>query len=216
MRIIGLTGGIGAGKSTVSSYLTTKGYEIIDADKIAREIVTPGSAILERLVGAFGVEILQQDGSLNRKKLAEIIFSDNEKKKLLDSIMQLKIREAILDRLGTAQRSQNEARGTLNVPAFKQGVVFLDAPLLYETGLDAYTDLVWLVDADEDIRIKRIMERDHITESDVRRRLMSQMTREEKLAKAKIVLDNSGGMENLYNQVDDLLLQLKTQESGEK
>ena len=154
MKLIGLTGGIGAGKSTVSDYLKQKGYPVLDADLVAREIVEPGTETLSELSRTFGEEILNPDRSLDRGALAKIAFSDPENKKKLDQIMHGKVIEILLSR----------AKAMTEEP-----VVFIDVPLLFETGMDRYMDQVLLVDADEDVRIQRVMERDGSSMEDVRK-----------------------------------------------
>jgi len=199
MKVIGLTGGIGTGKSTVSRYLKTKGYGIIDADEIAREVVEPGTAALYQLVQRFGEEILTEDGSLNRRKLAQLAFAAPEGKEALDRITH----GAIFARIDE-QRAALEAR----LEGQPEALVFLDAPLLLETGLDRKTDLVWVVDVPDEVRIRRIMERDGWTREEILSRMKRQMTREERLSRADSVLDNSGTVEELYRQVDRLLAKL--------
>jgi dephospho-CoA kinase len=195
--IIGLTGGIGAGKTTVSDYLKKKGYPVLDADEVAREIVEPGSETLEELTRAFGKNILNSDGSLNRRFLAGIVFSDPEKKKLIDGIMHGKIIDTLLKRARSME---------------KEPFVFIDVPLLFETGMDRYVDQVWVVDAEEEIRIKRVMERDDSSREDVLRRIRFQAGRDEKIKKAHIILNNSGVKEILYRQIDEALNKLRENE----
>ena len=195
--IIGLTGGIGAGKTTVSDYLKKKGYPVLDADEVAREIVEPGSETLEELTRAFGKNILNSDGSLNRRFLAGIVFSDPEKKKLIDGIMHGKIIDTLLKRARSME---------------KEPFVFIDVPLLFETGMDRYVDQVWVVDAEEEIRIKRVMERDDSSREDVLRRIRFQAGRDEKIKKAHIILNNSGVKEILYRQIDVALNKLRENE----
>lgn len=190
MKIIGLTGGIGSGKSTVSDYLMKRGFPVLDADRIAREIVLPGSEMLIQLKSVFGEEIIQDDGGLNRKRLGEIVFSDAEKKKLLDQLMHTRILVLIHERI-------LEHRG--------EKVVFIDAPLLFETGLDKSVGEVWVIDVEDEIRIRRIMERDGLEREDILKRFNSQMTRDEKNKRADVILNNSGDVEALYQQIERLL-----------
>ena len=198
MKTIGLTGGIGTGKSTVSRYLKTKGYQIIDADLIAREVVEPGQPALVRLTEEFGREILLEDGSLDRRKLAQLAFSSPEGKEALDRITH----GAIFQRIDELQE-QYETEFSSQEGA----VIFLDVPLLFETGLDRKADLVWVVDVPDELRVQRVVLRDGLTEEEIWARIKNQMSREEKLAKADYVLDNSGTLEALYEQVDALLHQ---------
>lgn len=194
MRIVGLTGGIGSGKSTVSDYLISKGLHVLDADKIAREIVLPGSDMLIELSAVFGKGILQEDGSLDRKKLGAIVFSDAEKKEILDRMMHTRILELIHERILQFREESEHAK-----------VIFIDAPLLFETGLDKSADEIWVIDVDDETRIRRIMARDCLQREEILKRIESQMTRDEKNSRADVILDNSGEPEALYRQIDQLL-----------
>jgi dephospho-CoA kinase len=207
MKIIGLTGGIGSGKSTVTDYLTSRGFHVLDADKIAREIVLPGSEMLIQLSAVFGSEIIMEDGSLNRKKLGEIIFSDSEKKKILDSLMHTRILELIHERILQYREEAELVPINLADPGHEtvNKVIFIDAPLLFETGLDRSVEEVWVIDADDETRIKRIMERDGMNREDIIRRMESQMARDEKNKRASVVLDNTGDQDALFEQIDGLL-----------
>lgn len=190
MKLIGITGGIGSGKSTVTDYLKAKGLPVLDADIVAREIVEPGSETLDTLSHYFGLGILNEDGSLNRGKLAEIAFADPANKKLLDEITHKKVIEILLERAYSLNN---------------QPVVFLDVPLLFESGMDKYIDWVWLVDADDEIRIQRVVERDGTTKDHVVRRMSFQMPREEKIRRSHVILYNNGFKDELYKQIEALL-----------
>ena len=187
-RVIGLTGGIGTGKSTVSSFLKEKGFEIIDADIIAREIVEPGNKALRDIEKAFGSEYICADGTLDRKKLGKAVFDSVEKKQLLDSIMIAEIKDEIMKRAQACE-----------------GICFVDAPLLFEAGLADMMDEIIVVDAEADIRIRRVCDRDGITAEDVRKRISMQMPSEEKIRLSDIVIDNSGNREELYRQLEELV-----------
>lgn len=186
MTVVGLTGGIGSGKSTVSGYLISKNIEVIDADKIAREIVGPGSKVLEQLAKIFGQDILLPDGSLDRKKLGSIVFRDNQKREILNKITHHEIIGKIKSRIKEAHSK----------------IVVVDAPLLIETGLNQYVDEVWVVDVDDKIRIDRLINRDRLSESEIQERINSQLPREERLKYAKVILDNSGSLDYLLQQID--------------
>ena len=190
MKLIGLTGGIGAGKSTVSAYLKEKGYPILDADQTARDLLRPGTETFDELVNAFGPDILFPDGSLDRNYLAKIAFSEPKKKAELDRITHTKVIEVIL----------NEAA---NFP--DDAIVFIDAPLFFEAGMDRFVTESWVVDAGDEMRIGRVMKRDTLTREDIKKRIRGQMDRRERLKRANYVLDNSGSKENLYMQVNKLL-----------
>ncbi|MGI6752220.1 MAG: dephospho-CoA kinase [Anaerovoracaceae bacterium] len=193
MKLIGLTGGIGSGKSTVSEYLISKGCYVLDADEISREIVKPGSPVLERIAKTFGKDVIMADGNLDRKKVSSLVFSDKGKRKALDSIMHGEIIDIILDRAGKIFRDSPDA------------IVFIDAPLLFEAGVDQHTQQNWVVDTDDEIRISRVMRRSGFSREEVERRIANQMARKERLSRATHVLDNSGSKESLFAQIDRLL-----------
>lgn len=188
MIVVGLTGGIGSGKSTVSDILKEQGIPVIDGDLIAREVVEPHMPAYEEIVRAFGTEVLRQDGKLNRKRIGEIVFSDPEKLSLLNSITHKEIHRIILERLGALKET-----GSF--------LVFLDAALLFETGFDQLTDWVWVVDAPEDIRVERIQKRDGLREEEIQKRIRSQMPRKLRNEKGDLILDNSKGREELKAQI---------------
>jgi len=195
-QVIGLTGGIGSGKSTVSEYLSKKGYAIIDADKIAREIVEPGAPTLKRLVTSFGEDILNDDKSLNRKKLGSIVFKDNALCKQLNNIMHGEIFKIIKVRIDE-----------LRVSGYNK-LVFLDVPLLFETAapeLYNLIDKIWVVDTNDEVRMERIMKRDNSSKESVLNVIQNQMSSEEKRKRADVVIDNSGSQEELYAILDKLL-----------
>jgi dephospho-CoA kinase len=196
MIVIGLTGGIATGKSTVVKCLTGLGAIIIDADKLARELVFPGSLALNEIKAAFGGQVIRQDGSLNRKALGEIIFSDQAQREQLDQIMIPKIiarTEALIE--------QYERAGA---PA-----VVIDAPLLFEVGMNDIMDIVWVVYVPRDIQINRLMARDGLTEFQAKKRLAAQMPIEEKKILADNVIDNSGNLTHTFQQVKELWQQLQ-------
>ena len=186
---IGITGGIGSGKSTVTDYLISKGYEVIDCDKLARDIVEPGSVVLDELVRAFGADILRDDGTLDREKTAQIVFKDEEKRAVLNSITHAAIYDIIDERVAAAPNALH----------------FIDAALMFETGSDKQMDKVWLVTCRDDIRKKRIAIRDNMEEDMIDARIRSQMPEELKKEKADEILDNSGTVEELYAGVERLL-----------
>ena len=194
MKVIGLTGGIGSGKSTVSDYLRKKQIYIIDADAISREIVIPNSenSALDELVNAFGKSILNSDGSLNRKGLAAIVFNDKESKAKLDEIMLGKIIDIILERIELSKKNNLDK-------------LVVDAPLLFEAGLDKYCDETWVVDASDEVRIQRVMQRDQATAEEVAARIKSQSSREEKISKGTHILENSTTLQDLYEQIEKII-----------
>lgn len=189
MKKIGITGGIGSGKSTVSEYLIKEGYDIIDCDKIARDIVTPEFGLLKKLALIIGPEILNQDGTLNREKTSEIVFASDEKRKLLNDI----IHEAICDII--LQRFQNASSDP----------IFVDVALLFETGFADELDVIWMVKADESLRKKRVFERDETDIENIEARMNAQMDDGEKEKLADEIIDNSGSKEELFKHIEELL-----------
>lgn len=200
MEIIGLTGGIGTGKSTVSDYLRNQNFAIVDADLISRQVVEPGMPALKELEEAFGNSIIKDDGNLDRKGLAAIVFNDVEQRKLMDSIMHKEI-------LAEIRRQINEYS---EAPEY-EGVI-IDAPLLFEVGLDKWCHKVWLVVADMDKRIQRVCARDNAVPAEVEARIRNQMSDEDKKKRSHKILDNSGTLEDLHKQLSDLLAEKEDME----
>lgn len=185
MRRIGLTGGIGSGKSTVAALYAELGAHVIDADELAREVVRPGSDGLAALVEVFGVRVLADDGSLDRAGLAEIVFRDPEARQQLNAITHPRI----------------AARTAELIAALPDdGVLIHDVPLLVELGMQAAYDLVVVVDAPDEVRLRRLVDRG-LTEADAQSRIAAQAPREQRLAVADIVIDNSGDLNSLRRQV---------------
>jgi dephospho-CoA kinase len=183
---IGLTGGIGSGKSTVSALLARHGAVVVDADRIAREVVEPGTPGLAAIVEAFGREVLTPDGALDRPALAALVFVDPDARRTLDGIVHPLVR---------ARGRELEAAAPLG------SVVVHDVPLLVETGQAASYDLVLVVLADEETRVSRLVQRG-LTAEDARARIAVQATDEQRRAVADVVLDNSGTPGQLAEQVD--------------
>jgi dephospho-CoA kinase len=186
---IGLSGGIGAGKSTVSSTLSDLGGVVVDGDVISREVVEPGTEGLAKLVEAFGEQILSDDGSLNRPALAAIAFSDEEKRQTLNGIVHPLV---------------GKRRSELIASAGEDAVVVEDIPLLVESGMAPMFPLVVIVNADEDLRVKRLIEHRGFTEDDARARIAAQATEEQRRAVADVWLDNTGSTEELVEQAREL------------
>ena len=192
MIVIGITGGIGTGKSTVTEYLEKNGFFVIDSDRISHEITSKGSPLLTVIAEAFSPDVITADGELDRKRMSEIVFSDPEKRLLLQSIVTEKIISDSEDMI-KALREENPDR-----------LVFFDAPILFETRAHEIVDFSWVVTADENVRIARVMARDGVTEDRVRARIASQMPEAEKIARADEVIDNSSDLESLYKKIDIL------------
>ena len=186
MLRIGLTGGIGSGKSTVSRLLAERGAVIVDADRIAREVVAAGTPGLAAVVEAFGAGVLTPAGELDRPALAAVVFADEQARRRLDAIVHPLVRR----RAAEVERAAAEG-----------AVVVHDVPLLVETGQAASYDLVLVVEADEADRITRLVERG-LTEDDARARIAAQASDDQRRSVADVVLDNRGTPEDLAVQVD--------------
>ncbi|MDN0194879.1 dephospho-CoA kinase [Streptomyces sp. S.PNR 29] len=193
MLKVGLTGGIGAGKSEVSRLLVECGAVLIDADRIAREVVAPGTPGLAAVVEAFGEEILAEDGTLNRPALGSIVFADPEKLAVLNSIVHPLV--------GARSRELEEA-------AAEDAVVVHDVPLLTENGLAPLYDVVVVVDAPPTTQLDRLVRLRGMTEQDARARMAAQATREQRLKIADIVIDNDVPLERLEQRVKEVWAEL--------
>jgi len=187
---IGLTGGIAAGKSTVARLLTDRGAILIDLDKIAREVVEPGQPALRAIAERFGQAVLHEDGTLNRKKLGEIVFSDPSERKALEAITHPAIRAVMKQRMAEYEKKTPDS------------LIVVDVPLLYESRLEDYFDRVMVVYVPRETQLQRLMDRDKISADDARKRLDAQMDIEEKKTRADIVIDNSGSLERTEEQIE--------------
>ena len=186
MLRIGLTGGIGSGKSTVSALLAERGAQVVDADVLAREAVAPGSAGLAAIVADFGEGVLTADGALDRPALAAVVFGDPAARARLDGIVHPLVRSRAVELIGAMP---------------DDAVVVQDIPLLVETGQAGAFDLVLVVEADLETRVARLVQRG-LREADARARIAAQATDEQRRAVADVVLDNSGTPEALAAQVE--------------
>lgn len=195
MKIIGLTGGIGSGKTSVADLLRSHGLPVIDADQLARDVVEPGQPALAELADAFGADILHADGTLNRGELAARAFASEDATQRLNDITHPRIM-ALRDELIDDARDDGE-------PA-----VIYDMPLLVEKGQHEDMDLVVVVHVDVEKRIERLVNGRGLDEADVRRRIAAQATDEERLAVADVVIDNNGLREELEPQVQALVDQI--------
>lgn len=193
MLVIGVTGGTGTGKSTLSSILASHGAEIIDADKIAKEIMKKGKEAYTDVVNAFGKDILDLNGEIDRKKLASIVFNDNAKLELLNSLTH---KYVIRDMLNRLNRIRN---------AGETDICVLDVPIPVEHGFLDTADEIWVVTASMETRVKRIMSRDNMTREEAEQRIAAQMSQEDYIKLADIVLENDGSMYDLEKKVDEYL-----------
>lgn len=190
--IIGLTGSIASGKSTVSNILLEKGYPIVDADRIARQVVEPGTAVIQQIEEAFGRDVIHEDGTLNRERLGTLIFDEEEKRKRLNNIIHPAIRAEML--------RQKEAHLQAGAKT-----VIMDIPLLFESNLQSYVEKIVVVAVTPAIQQERLMKRNGFTEEEAVNRIASQISVEEKAAAADAVIDNNGTVEETEKQVIQLL-----------
>lgn len=196
-RIIGLTGGIATGKSTVSNILRENGIPIIDADQLTRRLQQPGSVGLKRLAAEFGQQVVQPDGQLDRQRLGQRVFSDPSSRRKLDQVMQPLIREAVADQLAIFKRQQ--------VPA-----VVLDFPLLFEAHYDQDCDYIIVVAVNRQTQLQRLMARNGYSKQEAEERITAQMPLERKIQRADRVIDNSGSLDSTRKQVAQFINALKS------
>lgn len=192
MRVIGLTGGIGSGKSTVGRLLRDAGAFVIDADQVARDVVRRGTPGLAAIADAFGPDVIGPDGELDRPAMAGIVFNDPERRKELESITHPRIGTAIQERMAGIQ--------ALELGGGRERLVVVEHPLLVETGLAAGYEVVIVVLADEDVRLTRLVERG-LSRGDARARMAAQATDDQRRAAATHIVDNSGDLASLGRQV---------------
>lgn len=191
-QIIGITGGIASGKSTVSLYLQELGFTIVDADLASRAVVEPGEEAYHQVVKAFGEDILLTDGNIDRVKLGSIIFNDQEKRLLLNGIVHPAVRNWMRVKTEAALSSGEET-------------VFMDIPLLFESKLKFMVDKTLLIYVDEQVQLKRLMNRNGLSETEALARINSQMPLADKKALADAVIDNNGDINETKRQVKTIL-----------
>lgn len=191
VRVIGLTGGIASGKSTVSRILKELGAEIIDADVLAHEVVLPGTEGWAQVVSVFGSEILRPDGTINRRLLGRRVFSDREAIRRLNDIVHPRVIKACGERIEAARRFWGD----------RPHLLVIDAPLLIEAGMHKMVDEVWVVKVDERTQLERLMQRDHFTFKEAIARVHAQMPLVEKLKYAHRVIDNTGSVAETRQQI---------------
>jgi len=192
-KVVGLTGGIASGKSTVSAMLKKLGAVIIDADLAARQIVEPGKKAWQKIRDTFKGEYFHQDGTLNRAKLGELVFADSQALAKLNEITH----PLIIEEIG--RQTETWKTGKCQPP-----LLVIDAPLLIETGLHLGVDEVWLVSCSQEEQIKRLRERDNLSYQEAVRRIAAQMPLAEKRKYAQQVIDNSTSLEETEQQVREL------------
>ncbi len=189
MLLVGLTGGIGSGKSTVSALLAERGAVVVDADAIVKELQQPGTPVFDAMVERFGPDIVAADGTLDRPAVAAVVFTDEQARKDLEAIVHPAVGAVMLERLAAQAGTDH--------------VVIYDVPLLVESGKKGYGAVV-VVDVDPEVAIARLVEHRGFDEADARHRIASQVPRAERLAVADRVVDNSGTLADLAAQVDEL------------
>lgn len=193
--IIGLTGGIGSGKSETARHLMSLGAVHVDADAISRSLTAPGGEALEPIREVFGDGVFFEDGTLDRRALGEMVFNDVAARRALEGIIHPRVQRATMEAVDKAREDGADA-------------VLLDVPLLFETGMDALCDVNWLITADREQRIQRVMARDGLTREAVEARINSQMSDEEKAARATKVIKNDQSVEKLKSELTGLYNQL--------
>jgi dephospho-CoA kinase len=191
MRIIGLTGGIASGKSSVARLLEQQGIPVIDADQLARDVVLPGTAALRQITDCFGARVLAGDGTLDRAVLAEVVFADPEARRKLEAIVHPAIKA-----LAEARLAELRDRG--------EAVVIYMAPLLIEAGAIDRVDEIWVVFVDRETQVQRLMARDGVSRQQAAQRLDAQMPMTEKAGYGRVVIDNCGTPEMLAQRVLEL------------
>jgi dephospho-CoA kinase len=198
IRIIGLTGGIACGKSSVATFFRLRGVPVIDADQLSREVVQPGSPALERIAALFGADGLTADGALDRARMGALIFADTGKRQQLEAILHPQIRKLADERISQA------------ASAGHRRLVYM-APLLIEAGVSERVDEIWVVTVADEIQLERLMARDNLSRDQALQRVASQMPLTEKARHGKIVIDNSGTPQ----QTERLLESIWTAETKE-
>ncbi len=199
--IIGLTGSYGSGKTTVTDMFRTMGERIIDADRIAHEVVEPSLPAYHDIVNEFGKDILRDDGSIDRKKLRTIIFNDPAKRERLNAITHPRIRDV----------EQSLLEQWKNEP-----LVIFNVPLLFENNLERLVDTVIVVWLSDDIRFKRVQQRDSVDREMMERILASQLSQDEKCKRADFIIDNSGTLTETFKQVQDIVKKIYAEHSSGK
>lgn len=196
MKKVGLTGGIGSGKSTVARMLGGAGFAVVDADQVARDIMEPGSPVLEEVAAAFGADLIGDDGALDRGELARRAFATTEDTQRLNAITH------------PAIRAESERRFAAAEEAGEQAVIY-DMPLLVDLGLNQDMDLTVVVDLDKEERIRRLVDKRGLDEADARARMAQQIDDATRLAAADVVIDNNGPLDALEPQVAALIKKIK-------
>lgn len=195
VRIIGITGGIASGKSTVTEFLRRQGYQVIDADQVVHELQEPGGRLYQALLSTFGSSILQEDGRLDRPKLGAMIFGNPE---LLEQSSQIQ-----------NQIIREELAGRRDLLAETEDIFFMDLPLLFELQYEDWFDQIWLVDVTEETQLSRLMTRNALSQEEAEKRIAAQLSLQEKRKRADVLIDNNGSLEETLRQIRDALQKLE-------
>lgn len=195
VRIIGITGGIASGKSTVTEFLRRLGYQVIDADQVVHELQEPGGRLYQALLSTFGSSILQEDGRLDRPKLGAMIFGNPE---LLEQSSQIQ-----------NQIIREELAGRRDLLAETEDMFFMDLPLLFELQYEDWFDQIWLVDVTEETQLSRLMSRNALSQEEAEKRIAAQLSLREKRKRADVLIDNNGSLEETRQQIREALQKLE-------
>lgn len=195
VRIIGITGGIASGKSTVTEFLRRQGYQVIDADQVVHELQEPGGRLYQALLSTFGSSILQEDGRLDRPKLGAMIFGNSQLLAQSSQIQNRLIRE--------------ELAGRRDLLAETEDIFFMDLPLLFELQYEDWFDQIWLVDVTEKTQLSRLMTRNALSQDEAEKRIAAQLSLQEKRKRADVLIDNNGSLKETRQQIRDALQKLE-------
>lgn len=194
-KIIGITGGIASGKSTVTEFLRQQGYQVIDADQLVHELQEPGGRLYQALLSAFGSAIVQEDGRLDRPKLGTMIFGNPDLLAQSSQIQNQIIREELASRR--------------DLLAETEAVFFMDLPLLFELEYDNWFDQIWLVDVTEETQLNRLMARNALSQEEAEKRIAAQLSLQEKRKRANVLIENNGSLEETRQQIRVALQKLE-------
>ena len=194
-RIIGITGGIASGKSTVTEFLRQQGYQVIDADQVVHELQEPGGRLYQALLSAFGSAILREDGRLDRPKLGAMMFGNPQ---LLEQSSQIQ-----------NQIIREELAGRRDMLAETEDIFFMDLPLLFELQYEDWFDQIWLVDVTEETQLSRLMTRNALSQEEAEKRIAAQLSLQEKRKRSDVLIDNNGSLEETRQQIRNALQKLE-------
>lgn len=197
MLWIGLTGGIASGKSTVSQLLRSQGYSVVDADELVRELYQAGSSAYSEMLQAFGQEISDANGILNRQKIADLVFRDKAKLKVLEDILHPRVRELALKKKAELERAG-------------KAFAFYDVPLLFEKNMESFFDQIVVIACSRELQLQRLMTRNGFSSEEAERRIQAQIPIEEKVRRGNYVINNERSFENLQQELEVYLNELKS------